>query len=120
MSLDVYLSRKKWISYDEGKTHEIDYEQVYEANITHNLGKMAHEAGIYKALWRPEEIKAVYAKDIIGKLKIGLGKLKKFPKYYERFNAVNGWGLYKHFVPFVEKYLNACMENPEAEIEISR
>ena len=120
MSLNVYLNRKRWVSYDEGKTNEIDYEQMYEANITHNLGKMAVEAGIYKALWRPEEIEAVYAKDIIGKLKTGLGKLKKFPKYYEKFNSSNGWGMYEHFVPFVEKYLNACMENPEATIKISR
>ena len=66
MSLNVYLNRKRWVSYDEGKTNEIDYEQMYEANITHNLGKMTVEAGIYKALWRPEEIEAVYAKDIIG------------------------------------------------------
>ena len=51
MSLNVYLNRKRWVSYDEGKTNEIDYEQMYEANITHNLGKMAVEAGIYKALW---------------------------------------------------------------------
>ena len=31
-------------------------EGAYSANITHNLGKMAEEAGIYKHLWRPEEI----------------------------------------------------------------
>jgi len=120
MSLDVYLNKKRWISYDEGKTHEVDYEQLYEANITHNLGKMAVEAGIYKALWRPEEIEAVYAKDIIGLLKSGLKKLKGNPEFYKSFNSYNGWGMYEHFVPFVENYLNACMEHPEAIIDISR
>ncbi len=29
--------------------------EVYSANITHNLGEMADKAGIYYALWRPEE-----------------------------------------------------------------
>ena len=50
MSLDVYLIRKRWISYDEGKTNTEEEETVYDANITHNLGKMAGEAGIYEAL----------------------------------------------------------------------
>lgn len=44
MSLDVYL---------EGPPVPQD---VFWANITHNLGRMADEAGIYKHLWRPEEI----------------------------------------------------------------
>ena len=48
MSLDVYLTRKKWISYDAGKTLTEENETIYDANITHNLGKMAEEAGIYK------------------------------------------------------------------------
>lgn len=47
MSLDVYLNRKKWISYDAGKTFTEENETIYDANITHNLGKMAGEAGIY-------------------------------------------------------------------------
>ena len=40
MSLDVYLNRKRYLSYDEGKTYTEDNENVYWANITHNLGKM--------------------------------------------------------------------------------
>jgi len=28
--------------------------------------------------------------------------------------------MYEHFVPFVEKYLNACKEYPKSLIEISR
>jgi len=43
MSLDVYLMKTMPTS-------------VYDANITHNLGAMAEAAGIYKHLWRPEEI----------------------------------------------------------------
>ena len=111
MSLDVYLN-------DPTATYETD--SLYWANITHNLGKMAGEAGIYKALWRPEEIEAKYAKDIIEIVEKGLADLKARPEYFEQFNSPNGWGMYEHFVPFVEKYLQALKEYPDAEIYISR
>lgn len=120
MSLDVYLIRKRWISYDEGKTNTEEEETVYDANITHNLGKMAGEAGIYEALWRPEEIGKEKASEIVELLEKGLSDLKERPDYFEQFNASNRWGLYKHFVQFVEKYLEACKEYPDAKIEVSR
>jgi len=120
MSLDVYLSRKKWISYDAGKTLTEDEEQVYWANITHNLGEMASEAGIYESLWRPEEIGKTKASEIIELLEKGLSDLKARPEHFETFNSPNGWGMYKHFVPFVEDYLKACKEYPDAIIEVSR
>jgi hypothetical protein len=94
--------------------------EVYSANITHNLASMAEEAGIYKHLWRPEELGITTAKELIEPLKAGLQLLKDKPEHFEKFNATNGWGLYKHFVPFVEKYLNACEEYPKAQIGVSR
>jgi hypothetical protein len=120
MSLDVYLNRKRYLSYDNGKTYTEDNEEVYWANITHNLAEMASEAGIYKALWRPEEIAKAKAGEIVEILEKGLADLKARPDHFEAFNASNGWGMYKHFVPFVENYLAACKEFPEAEIYVSR
>ena len=120
MSLDVYLNRKRYLSYDEGKTYTEDSEQVYWANITHNLNKMAGEAGIYEALWRPEEIGKTKASEIVELLEKGLAALKARPEHFEKFNSPNGWGMYEHFVPFVEKYLEACKEYPDAIIEVSR
>ena len=120
MSLDVYLNRKRYLSYDEGKTYTEDDEQVYWANITHNLGKMAGEAGIYEALWRPEEIGKTKASEIVELLEKGLSDLKARPEYFEKFNSPNGWGMYEHFVPFVEKYLEACKEYPDAIVGVSR
>jgi hypothetical protein len=105
MSLDVSLYRKYHVSYDGGKTLEEKEECVYDANITHNLGAMAAEAGIYQALWRPEELEITKANELIDPLEKGLKDLKEKPEYYEKFNSPNGWGLYEHFVPFVEKYL---------------
>ncbi len=120
MSLEVYLNRKRYLSYDEGKTYTEDNEQVYWANITHNLNKMAGEAGIYEALWRPGEIGKTKASEIIELLEKGLADLKTRPEHFEKFNSPNGWGMYEHFVPFVEKYLEACKEYPDSVIEVSR
>lgn len=107
MSLDVSL-------------HIVKRVCIFDSNITHNLGKMADAAGIYYACWRPEEINAKQAKDIIPILEKGLADLKARPKYFEQFNSPDGWGMYEHFVPWVEEYLYACKTAPEAEIKISR
>lgn len=107
MSLDVTLS-------------ELRVTEVYSSNITHNLGAMAEEAGIYKHLWRPEELGISKAFDLIKPLEAGLATLRADPEKFEKLNAPNGWGKYEHFVPFVEKYLEACKESPNAEISVSR
>lgn len=120
MSLSVSLYKKFHISYDGGKTLEEKEEEVYWANITHNLNTMADKACIYQALWRPEEIEKTKANEIIELLEKGLTDLKSRPEYFEKFNSSNGWGMYEHFVPFVENYLEACKENPDAVISISR
>lgn len=120
MSLDVSLLKKFHVTYDNRKTLEEKEECVYDANITHNLGEMADKAGIYYALWRPEEIGKIKASEIIELLEKGLSDLKERPKYFEKFNSPNGWGMYEDFVPFVEEYLNACKEHPDTTIEVSR
>lgn len=107
MSLDVYLTA-------------VRPTRVYDDNITHNLNKMSQEAGIYMHLWRPEEIGITTAAELIEPLEQGLALLKSDPARFEAFNAPNGYGLYKHFVPFVENYLNACRANPDATVEVSR
>ena len=94
--------------------------EVYDANITHNLNTMAKEAGIYEALWNPIENEWFIADDIIDILQNGLAILKAKPDYYKSFNSPNGWGTYKYFVPFVEKYLNACIKYPDAKISIDK
>ena len=120
MSLDVSLYRKLYLSYDEGKTYVDKEELVYDSNITHNLGEMADKAGIYYALWRPEEIEKTKAKGIVDLLEKGLADLKKRPEYFKQFNSPNGWGMYENFVLFVEEYLEACKKNPECDIYVSR
>lgn len=92
---------------------------VFETNITHNLNKMAEAAGIYEALWHPERLPSARAGDLIEPLTKGLMLLKLSPEYYSTFDALNGWGVYDDFVPFVEEYIKACREFPHATVEAS-
>ena len=94
--------------------------EVYEANITHNLGDMAEAAGIYKHLWRPDEIGKTKAGELIPHLEKGLEYLETNPDYCKTFNPENGWGTYEVLVDFVKEYLTACKANPDADIKISR
>lgn len=103
MSLDVFLKTT-----------------VYSDNITHNLNKMAEAAGIYDVLWRPDENGIWQAQQLIQPLSIGLAQLVSNPDKFKQFNAPNGWGMYENFVPFVSKYLAACVANPEASVSVSR
>ena len=107
MSLDVYLT-------------DADGGEVYSANITHNLGKMAAEAGIYECLWRPDEHGITHARQIIEPLTDGITKLATEKARFEQFNAPNGWGLWENFVPWCARYLQACRDNPDALVHVSR
>jgi len=97
-----------------------DSNEVYAANITHNLNTMADKANLYKPLWRPEELDITKAHQLIEPLSAGLSLLKSNPAYFTRFNPSNGWGDYDGLVSFVEGYLKACEQYPEAEVEVSR
>jgi len=94
--------------------------EIFEINITHNLGKMASEAKIYKHLWSPEEVGIKYAGQLIKPLKRAIRDLEARPCYYKKYNASNGWGLYKHFVPFVKDIFKACVQDKKAIVEISK
>lgn len=107
MSLDVWLK--------DGSGAE-----VFDANITHNLANMADAAGIYECLWRPEECGIERASQLIPVLEIGLAELVCNKAKYEKFNSLNGYGMWEHFVPWCAKYLQACRDFPSAKIGVSR
>jgi hypothetical protein len=125
MSLDVYLTgderEGECTCFDCGHKHtKTVADTLYECNITHNLGTMANEAGIYEHLWRPEEIGISKASQLIEPLDQGLELLRSDPKRFKRFDSPNGWGLYEHLVEFIAGYLRACREYPDANIRVSR
>ena len=113
MSLDVDLMVTQPVS-------------VYYNNITHNLGKMAGEVKLsngltlYDVMWRPDERGLKFAKDISELLDEGWNILLSEPDYFKTFNPDNGWGSYEGLIDFVYRYRNACWDNPDAELSISR
>jgi hypothetical protein len=120
----VEISREEWDRRHPGtEPSTVDIgggDEVYSSNITHNLNTMADAAGIYQHLWRPEEVQATKACDLIGPLADGLGILRADPEKFKKLNPENGWGDYEGLVEFVEKYLAACKANPDAMIRVSR
>ena len=107
MSLDITLLR------DEPT-------EVFEGNITHNLNKMADAVGVYKQLWRPEEVGIERGKDLIEPLKMGIYKMRKEPEKYKAFNPYNGWGSYDNLLTLMEQYLIACQAYPDAIVKVWR
>lgn len=167
MSLDVYLIEKNEIPKkgtgifvrENGGTRELTFAEVKERfpdteivefdykdsyvfsqNITHNLGKMAREAGLYETIWRPHRLKKGYdiaeddynselefedanpsqAFEIIPRLEKGIERMKSNPKHFKEFNPENGWGTYEGLLSMSEEYLEACKEYPNSFISVSR
>ncbi len=121
MSLDIYLHGPP----EDRECGECGHIRpvsncLFDANITHNLGEMATAAGIYKYLWRPDECNIKTARDLIAPLRQGIAYLKSDPEAFKRYDSPNGWGSYVDFVPWLERYLDACEQYPDAEISVSR
>ena len=113
MSLDIDLMVTKPVS-------------VWEYNITHNVNKMAMQVQLgggltlYEVLWRPDEHGMKFARDISDHLIQGFEVLRKDPEHYKQWNPENGWGSYEGLLQFVSEYRNACLDNPDAELRVSR
>jgi hypothetical protein len=107
MSLDIYFT-------------EVRESEVHFQNITHNLNMMAKEAGMYKPLWRPEEVGITKAAELTPYLEKGIADMKDNPSKYRKFDAKNGWGTYDDFLPWLEELLQASKDFPESDIHISR
>lgn len=118
------ITRAEWdVRYPDREPFVVsqdDDTEVYSANITHNLNKMASEAGIYEALWRPEEVGYKTAGQLIEPLRVGLALLESDAARFEQFNPENGWGSYAGLVRFVRDYLEACERYPTAEVSAWR
>ena len=108
MSLDVSLTAVR-------KTVVYDWQ-----GLTHNLARMADEAGLYLPLWKPVDLAIKHANQLIDPLRVGLDVLKQDPERFKKLNPANGWGTYDGFVEFVADYLAACEANPDAEVSVDR
>ena len=125
------------------KVHTYETNELFSDSITHNLTEMAKEAGLYDALWRPyrlsrdwedfsqgeydyyteldfENEQSMVAYDLINTLALGLSNLIKSKDELLKYNPENGWGSYESLLEFTKGYLMACIENPDAKVEVSR
>jgi hypothetical protein len=113
MSLDVDLMVTQPVS-------------VFSSNITHNLNSMAaavvlsNGLTLYQVLWRPDEHGLKFARDISDLLDEGWNILLADPEKYKKYDPPNGWGSYEGLCNFVYRYRNACWDNPDAELRVSR
>jgi hypothetical protein len=119
------ITREEWDQKFPGREPVVfisgeESDEVFSANITHNLGRMADAAGIYQHLWRPEEIGITKASQLIDPLRQGVVLLKSDPPRFCAMNPENGWGSYAGFIPWIERYLQACEEFPDADVSVSR
>jgi hypothetical protein len=80
---------------------------------------MAASVGIYSCLWRPGEIGIVKANQLIEPIMAGLVLLKSVPEKYMAFDDPSGWGTYEQFVAWLEEYLDACKNYPNATVSVS-
>lgn len=114
MSLDVYLMSPPCEHCGRGE------DTLWERNITHNLAPMADAAGLYKVMWRPEEIGVVTAADALPHLRAGWDRLNADSAAMLALSPANGWGTYDGLRDFVSAYIGACVDNPAAVIRVSR
>lgn len=121
----VEVTQAEWREENPGREavmmlDEIDERYVYDANITHNMGRMARECGLYEPMWEAQDKGLTHASQLIEPLREGLARLIAEKDRLQEFNPANGWGDYDGLVRFTENYLAACEEWPDAEVRVSR
>lgn len=143
-SRELSLTEAKERYPDEDiKVHTYETNKLFSDNITHNLTEMAKEAGLYDVLWRPyrlswdwedfsqgeyedyteldyENEQSITAYDLINTLALGLSNLIKGKDKLLKYNPENDWGSYETLLNFTKSYLMACIENPDAKVEVYR
>lgn len=120
------ISRAEWDEKFPGtepvlaQSGDEDEAEVWTANITHNLGKMAKEAGLYECLWYPATVNIQYANQLVLPIRAGLERLQAMPEFFRQWDNPNDWGTLDQFIDFLRDYLRACQQYPNARVRVSR
>ena len=91
---------------------------VFSEIIPDNIDEMTKHAGMYDPLFHPQKIGIKRAYQLINPLMKGLDKMKNNPKVYREFQSSITLGAYDELVPWLEKYIAACIESPNTEIRV--
>ena len=89
--------------------------EVFDTNITHNLSRMWDVVGVYDALYESEGKRPG---DYIEVLRAGVADMEANPDKYEALNSPNGWGTYKHALPWLKEVLAAYEQYPDGRIGV--
>jgi orotate phosphoribosyltransferase len=110
MSLNVVLKDGDQICYQSGLWSELS---VMASQVNLN-GKT-----LYDILWNPSSHGIECARDISSLLQEGHDILKSDKPKYKAFNPENRKGTFTGLCVFVDDYKNACLQYPNAKIEVS-
>lgn len=121
MSLDLTLRGPATVepcTCECGHQHTRTERRVlFDVNITHNLNRMASEAGLYQAMWHSDGARAG---DLVPQLTGGVKVLASDPERFKTFNPSNGWGSYDGLLATACAFLAACQQYPDAIVEACR
>jgi len=126
MSLDIYLSDKELkkceceCSHCGNKHHYETTDLLFHRNITHNLGQMAAECGVYPYIWRHDENGVKKASDLIEPVEKAIAELHSNPEKYKKLEPKNKWGTYTTFFNFLNELYLVCNQYPEAIVEVCK
>ena len=100
---------------------EIETNEFWHGNITHNLRRMAEDClsfdeydqcyNLCDLLWRDTQAPFTgdYLNVYIAHLAYCLYVLKNDPEHFKQFNSPNGWGTYEQLCDFVEQFIKALI-----------
>ena len=98
-------------------TLKIGNEEIFDANITHNVVSMWEKAGCCEALYKSDGQKAMDVRDIIVDAVVDMMKHKA---EYKKLDSPNGWGIYEDAFKFLLSVAVACCDFPEAIIGVDK
>lgn len=90
---------------------------AFETNITHNLGKMFRDAGVYDILWHGDDRRAG---EQVAALEAAVTMMEADPERFSALSASNGWGTYEQALPWLREVVTAFKEYPDATLRCSR
>ena len=100
-----------------GQARPGDRQELFSANITHDLRAMWEDAGVEEALYESEGKRAGDLRETIA---AGVRRMAAAPAWFRKYDAPNGWGTYEGLCEFVAEYLRACERWPEANVRTWR
>lgn len=116
MSYDVCLKTKPCECSRCGEQH--GGEQVYEDNMTSNVACMWNEAGAPLRDWAYDKAHGP-ASELATKLGDAIATMEREPEKYRAMAPSNGWGSYEGCLAFLKRLRSACLQHPNAIVEVS-